>query len=631
MKLLFLISILASYANAQVTLDVESRTPVLDGKIFGTSGAYERIIGKAHFQLDPKHKPNRAIPDIDHAPVNAQTRVEYTADFYILQPVDASKGNYTLLFEVSNRGGKGMLGMFNRAAGSTDPRLPQHFGDEMLLREGYTMVWLGWQHDVGKGEGALRLYAPKAIGVSGLVRSEYIPSQKTKRVPLADPGHIPYEVSKPEEIKVTVRETALGERVTLPADQWRFARDSIQLENDTKPGAIYDVIYPSQDPPIPMTGLAAIRDFISYLRTQRGTQHTIGFGISQSGMLLRAFLYHGFNEDLHGKRVFDGVFSQIAGGRRSVLQRFAQPSRTTAPLRALLYGTDSFPFADAALKDPETNLTDGVLAHLKPSTIPKIFYCNSSYEYWGSSASLLHSTLDGMKDVAPPASTRIYMFAGGQHGPAAFPPSRGQGQNWQNPNDYRWSARALLPAMQQWVATGKTPPRSRYPMIANSTSVAAEKLKVPEGLNFPKSAYTSYRISNSMPPVAEKPYVSLVPQIDEDGNDIAGIRMPDVEVPLATYTGWNFRAVAAGQPDQLQGGGGSFLPFSKEKILARYKDLESYLAQYEMAAKKLASQGYLLEQDIPALRKAAETRWNWIMQSGRITNASPIPARAVQP
>ncbi len=613
----------ATAEAALVRLEVTHRSDVLDGKAF-TAGPYERLTGKAWFAVDPAKPANAGIYDLALAPKNARNLVEFSADFYILRPKTPARGNQTLLFEVSNRGGKGGLGMLQRASSSADPRTPEHFGDEMLLREGYTIAWAGWQQDVAPRPHALRLYAPKAAGITGLVRAEFIPNAPTRRMPLADSGHIAYEIAGPATLTVTVRATAEAERQPIPAAQYKIAGAALQFDRDLEPGRIYEAIYQSKDPAVGMLGLAAIRDFVSYLRERDHILHTIGFGISQSAMLLRAFLYHGFNEDEQGKRVFDGVFAHVAGGRRSSLHRFSQPSRTAAPLRALDYGTESFPFSDATQKDPETGVQDGILTRAKSGAIPNIFYTNSAYEYWGSSASLLHTTPDGKADVAPPRNVRIYMFAGGQHGPARFPPTRRDGGNLESPVDYRWSVRALLRALRSWVVEGTQPPPSRYPRIRDKTLVLVAEVRAPAEMRFPNLSHAARRLDfgprfrsqgivEFEPPRAGKPYGVRVPQVDSVGNDIAGIRMPEVEVPLGIYTGWNLRAADNNGPVILANGAGSFFP--RRDLAKHYKGPIDYLNLTQNVAAALAEGGYLLHQDIPEIVKAAAVRWKWIVES----------------
>ncbi|MGI8992487.1 MAG: hypothetical protein ACR2I2_23255, partial [Bryobacteraceae bacterium] len=179
---------------ALVRTEIAERSDVLHGQSFGSAGPYERLIGKAYFAVDPKNPANRIVSDIDKAPRNEQGLVEFSADLYVLKPRDPAKGNGAALFEVSNRGGKGMLGMYDRASASLDPRTAEQLGDNFLLDRGYTLVWIGWQFDVPRREGLMRLYAPAAPGITGLVRAEFIPDAKATTMPLADRGHIPYPV-----------------------------------------------------------------------------------------------------------------------------------------------------------------------------------------------------------------------------------------------------------------------------------------------------------------------------------------------------------------------------------------------------------------------------------------------------
>jgi hypothetical protein len=293
--------------------------------------------------------------------------------------------------------------------------------------------------------------------------------------------------------------------------------------------------------------------------------------------------------------VLDGILAHTAGGRRIVYPRFAHPSRTAAPLRAVGYGTEGH-----------------VLEQVAAPFAPKIIYSNSSYEYWGATASLLHTTADGERDVPLPEGTRIYMLSGGQHGPAAFPPTHGRAVHLQNPNDYRPIVRALLERLREWVENGKQPAPSRYPRLGDGTLVATAQLKRVEGIVLPQEALQPFG----------KPGTALVPQVDEEGNDLGGVRTPDVAVPLAVYSGWNLRSAQIGQPGALIGNSGSFLPFSQEKAAKRYVSVEGYLRQWDREAQALAADGLLLPEDIPSMRQSARAKWEWIQM--RSTN-TPRP------
>ena len=575
--------LLACPATAAVMrIEVLERTSILNGKQFGAVGPYERIRARVFFEVDPKLAPNRIISDIDLGPKNAQGRVEFSSDCYLIAPVDSSKGNGTVLFEVSNRGRKGMLGMFNRASGSLDPKSEAEFGDGFLLEQGFTLAWLGWQFDVPQEADLIRLHAPVASQgsnpIRGIIRAEHIPESKTRSFSVGDRTMVPYPAVNPNDagLRLTVRDRRDGPRKTIPRQQWQFGRDqdgkavpdngSVFMASGFEPGRIYELVYTAQDPVLVGLGPAGIRDFISFLKHgapddvsrtlftggPRKFSQALGFGVSQSGRFLRTFLYYGFNQDEQTRRCFDGLLVHVAGaGRGSFNHRFAQASRDGHPFMNCFYPTDIFPFTDLDQTDPETKLTGGILNRaMKENVVPKIFYTNSSYEYYGRAASLIHTSLDGMQDAALPESSRVYMFAGGQHGPAAFPPSRQRTQQMPNPNDFRWSMRALILALNRWVAEGKEPPASRYPRLKDGNLTALQGLKFPKvsGVRLPTRIQTAYRLDfgpdfrskgivSIEPPKVGKPFPTLVSQVDQDGNEVAGIRLPAIQVPLATYTG----------------------------------------------------------------------------------------------
>jgi len=634
-------------------IEVLERSDVLDGRSFGRTGPYERIVGKAYFAVEPSNPANRIIHDVALAPRNAQELVEFSADLYVLKPRDPARGNGALLYEVSNRGGKGMLGMFNRAAGSRDPRTAAEFGDGLLMEQGYTLLWLGWQFDVPRDPALVRLYTPVVKGVTGLVRSEITLDRKATRASVADRGHVPYLVLNPDDPKLslTVRDRVDGERHPIARGEWTIQnRSEIVLPAGFEPGRIYELVYNAQDPPVAGLGPAAIRDAVSFLKYGRnGTvplgdqsrylKRAYGFGVSQSGRFLRTFLYYGFNRDEQGRKVFDGILSHVAGaGRGSFNHRFAQPSRDGHPFFNTLYPTDIFPFTDLDETDAAIGLTDGIL-HRAGDAVPKIFYTNSSYEYYGRAASLIHTTLDGRADAPIPETTRIYLFAGGQHGPAGFPPARGQARNLPNPNPFTYSLRALLGAMDAWVRDGKEPPPSQYPRIDRDQLVTPGAARFPgiPGVEFPTRIQRAWRadygprfrtegIVTQEPPRLDGSYATLVPQVDEDGNETSGVLMPDIRWPLATYTGWNLRTPALGAPGELFSMAGSWIPFARTRaerersrdprlsIEERYATRQEYLQRIGAAARSLADRGLLLDRDVAALIARGAATWDLLMK-----------------
>lgn len=673
LRVLVALLVVAAPVSAEVVrIEVRSRTPVVGGQAFGAAGPYERLTGTIFFAVDPRNPANRIIADIDKAPRNAAGRVEFASDFYLLRPVDPARGNGTVLYEVSNRGGKGMIGFFNFGGGGVDPQTAAHFGDGFLLEQGFTLLWVGWQFDVPRRDGLLRVYAPiakEADGrpITGLVRSDFVPAERVTEASLADRGHQAYPVSDPHDpaTVLTVRDSVEGPRRVVPRDRWQFTDDGrgVRMAEGFEPKKIYEVVYRAQDPAVVGVGPAAVRDTISHIKyagapelglRAGAVRRSIAFGISQSGRFLRTYLYYGFNEDEAGRKVFDGVMPHVAGaGRGSFNHRFAQPSRDGHPFLNFFYPTDIFPFTDAEQTDPETGLTDGLLTHAtKPAHQPNIMYTNSSYEYWGRAASLIHTTVDGTKDARLPANVRAYLLAAGQHGVAAFPPARSIGQQLNNPLDYRWVMRALLVSMNRWIADGAPPPPSALPRVDNGTLVPPERLRFPKlpSVNVPSVPHKAYRadygpdfirkgVVSQEPPVIRSAFAILVPQVDADGNEVAGIRVPELAVPVATYTGWNLFNERSGPTDVVSSMQGSFIPLPRTKaereragdprrsVEERYRGREQYLAEIAKAASDLVAKGYLLKTDVPRIVAQAGTRWDYVTQAATTTRdrqAAPV-------
>ncbi len=666
---LALIFLVASAASAEVVrIEVASRADLAGGKSFGLAGPYEKLVGTIYFTVDPGNSANRIITDIDFAPRNAAGQVEFHSDFFLIKPKDVTRGNGTVLYEVSNRGGKSLLSRFNRADGSRDPQSDAEMGDGFLMRNGFTLLWVGWQFDVRLGDGRMRVYPPIATDngntITGVVRSEVVVSQKEFDRSLADRNHVAYAVADPADPAnvMTVRDTVEGPRRVIPRSQWTFARledgkivpdrTRVYLEGGFEPHKIYDIVYTSQDPPVVGLGPAAVRDAISRLKYGSARELSIpvgaieralAIGRSQSGRFLRTFLYYGFNEDERHRKAFDGVIAHVAGGGRgSFNHRFAQPSRDGHPFLNKLYPSDIFPFTDVVQSDPETDMRDGLLARVKPEFMPKIFYTNSSYEYWGRAASLIHITVDGSDDIPLMENVRIYSFAGGQHGVGRFPPRQTSGQQLSNPNDYFWMMRRLLLAMNRWAADGTPPPSSSYPRIDNGDLVLPENLNFPQlpGVGLPAAPHKAYRviygpefatkgIVTVEPPEVLSEFPLMVPQVDADGNERGGLKMPEITVPLATYTGWNLFRPESGPEDVLSSMQGSYIPFPRTRsdrqrsgdprrsIEERYRSREQYLGLVTEAALELVEDGYLLAEDLPPILSQAGRHWDYLMEDGR--------------
>lgn len=667
-----LLCLLAPAAQARVDrVEILSRTDVLDGKPFGDAGPYEKIIGKVYFKVRPRSAHNRVLVDLDKAPRNAAGEVEFSADVYILRPKDPARARGSLLLEIPNRGSKGIIRLFQGAKGSLDPTTEEEFGDGFLLRRGVTLVWIGWQFDVRDEAGLMRLTAPIARGaggksITGLLRSDFVVTEKVDQHPL---GHLitgsiggtEYAVAdSADPVNVlTVRDSPMAHRRSIPRDQWQFARiadgkiepdsRSLVLQGGFQPGKIYEVVYRVKDPVVAGLGLAAVRDLASYFKHDTNAvapaARVYALGISQSGRFLRHFLMQGFNADESGRRAFDGMLIHVAGaGVGSFNHRFAQPSRDAQPTSALFYPTDLFPFADTPQKDPKSGRRSGLLDRARAEgVLPKIFYTNTSYEYWSRAASLIHTSPDGTRDLPSLDDVRVYFLAGLQHFSGPFPPSRGTNPSLlarfpQNPNPMRWYWRALLVNLDEWVANGVTPPPSCHPRLDDGTLVARERLAFPripdaappERLQLaPRLDFGSQwppGIITREPPRVGESFPVFLPQVDADGNDRGGVRLPQLVVPLATYTGWNFRDAAAGMPGERISFLGSYFPFAKTKrereqsgdprlsIEERYRSREDYLERFSAAAAKLRDGRFLLPEDVePMIRRGGE-EWDEVMK-----------------
>jgi hypothetical protein len=663
--LCFLTYCLLSAEARVVRVEIRVRADVLNGQPFGLAGPYEKIVARVHYAVKPGHARNRGIVDLDKAPRNAAGEVEFSADFYVLQPKDAARGNGALLLEIPNRGGKGILSIVNGGAGSLDPTTAAHFGDGFLMRNGFTVAWVGWQADVRDGAERLRLYAPVARGkdgpIRGLVRADFnVPARQFDH-PLGHwiggaIGGKGYAVAQPDDARnvLTVRDTPASPRRTIPRSEWQFAREVdgkvtrdeayIRLNSGFEPGKIYEVVYMAQDPLVVGLGFAAVRDLAAYLKHDKDAvapvKYAYSVGISQSGRFLRHLLYQDFNADEEDRMALDGVISHVAGGGRgSFNHRFAQPSRDGQPFSSLFYPTDVYPFADMPVRDPETGEARGLLDRpIASRTLPKVFYTNTSYEYWSRAASLVHTNLDGTADVAPHENVRIYLYAGLQHFTGPFPPQPGQGDirgRWpQNPLPVRWFWRSAITNLDRWVREGVAPPASVYPRVADGTLTALDKLAFPKipRVTTPSTVHLAYRqdfgpdfewkgIITKEPPVIGQPFASLVPQVDQDGNDLGGVRLPQLEAPLATYAPWNLRHPDIGAPEQRVSFIGSYLPLARTRaereasgdprpsIEERYSTRDQYMGLFTAAALKLVKDRFLMPEDLPALLERGAAEW----------------------
>lgn len=616
----------ATAARAELTrVEVKTRADL------GQSG-YEKIVGTAYFAVDPTDARNRIVVDLDKAPRNADGKVEFSADMYILRPKDPARANGAVLIDVLNRGGKPALTGFNRASGNNDPASDADLGDLFLMRHGFAVAWIGWEFDVTRPDG-MKIHVPVATEngrpITGVVRGAATASARTTELAVGDLAvYTPIDPTAADS-ELTDRATLLATPVAVPPAKWHLNGRRVVMESGFEPGHTYELSFRAANPPIAGLGFAAFRDFGTWLRHDPAalapSKYAYAFGSSQSGRFLRDFLYQGFNTDEKDRQVFDGVIAHIAGAARIVLN-----TRWATPTTLGVYEATSFPFADAAQKDPVSGVEDGLLANARSRAHqPKVFYTNTPVEYWGTGrvAALIHTTPDGARDVTPPDNVRVYFLAGAQHAPSRFPPAIEAGQEPANPLNYWWSMRALLLAMHRWVSAGAPPPPSAYPTLADGTLVKAAALAWPAipGISSPKAVGAGARIANPFIPggaAAGAPLPLLVPQVDRDGNELAGIRLPDLTVPLATYTGWNFRNVKTGATNDLVSLLGSQIPFAptraardaardpRRSIQERYPSRDEYLSKVRDAADALVAKGYLLIDDEgPVVQRAAD-QWD---------------------
>jgi hypothetical protein len=631
---------LAPAASTSVErLRVMTRSPAFEGASFGAAGAYERVIAEADMVLDPSHAANRGIVDAALAAA-ADGKVRYRTSVMILRPADATKDSGVMVFEVANRGRKLALQFVN--GGTIEADKASDAGTGWLVRQGHTLVWVGWQGDVpmdaaGKSIGmALPTATQGGQPITGRSVEEMVfdaPGAKGK-VPLSYPP----ASTDPAQATLTVKATPFAAARTLPASAWRFVDDNKAIEidrpADADAGAIYTFVYTARDPKPMGLGMAAVRDVVSFLKSGatdaagqinpmagRRPKTVVALGISQSGRFLRDWLWQGFNVDLAGARVFDGVMPTIAGSRKTFTNaRWAQPGRYSRQHEDHLYFGDQFPFTYDVMTDPVSGRSDGIFARCATtSTCPKTIHLDSSLEYWQARAALVVTDGRG-KDIVLPDNVRAYLMASTQHGPT-LTPAQGICARNNNPTQQNQNYRALMARLIEWSRDGKAPPPSRHPTVAAGELVAptAQAMGFPDlsalGMTVPSPNPLRVVDHGSVPPVQAAgqglDYTVLVPRVDADGLDRSGIRLPDVAVPLATYTGWNQRREGFA-PGQLCGLNGSMLPFAatpaertakrdpRPSVAERYATRAAYVERVRAAAQALQRDGLLLAEDADA-------------------------------
>ncbi|MSP48739.1 MAG: hypothetical protein EXQ95_05360 [Alphaproteobacteria bacterium] len=652
----------------RITLETAERVAFAEGAPFGDAGPYERLAGKIRLAVDPAAAHNRVIVDLDKAPRGADGLVECVADFTILKPVDISRGNRRLFYDWGNRGNIRALQFFNDAVHTNTPRSAADAGNGFLFRRGYTMAWIAWEGDLLPGDGRFVLDTPVATDagkpIAGPVRAEYVLDDLgVNCLPLsgrASTRSFPTVSLDTAKATLTVRRYPNDPRVKIDPSRWQFARleggagldgaggetgiapsdRHIYLADGFAPGLIYELVYTARDPRVHGLGHAMLRDAIGFFRHDasernplRGIEKAYCWGRSQTGRAIRDFVYLGFNDDGQERKVFDGVLPHVAGaGKQWFNHRFSLPV-TPAGQQHEDHDNpaDRFPFAYAEATDHNTGQRDAILK--RPKTDPLVIHTQTATEYWQRRGSLVHTDTQG-NDLAPPPGVRVFLWASSQHmaDPQLKKPTKGVCQNYVNVVSTSPLFRAALDALDRWVTDGTPPPDSRMPRRADGTLVPmeawAKQFPAIPGVMRPKGPselrlldygpdFDKGILSVEPPRVLHnQTYAVLVPAVDADGNDLGGVRMPVVDAPLGTYTGWNLRARGGGHGSN-HNFTGSYIPLPetdaeqamtgdpRKSILARYRDKAGYVRAIEAAARKLVAERLMLEEDVPRVVDAA--------------------------
>lgn len=659
----------------RIVLDLPDRQTFADGQSFGDVGAYERLRGRARFTVDPEAAAQAGVTDILLAERDDTGMVNFTTDVVILKPADMARGNGAMLYDTGNRGNIRAVQYFCDAPPTNNPVDAAHAGNGFLFRRGYTVVAAAWQGDLLPGQGRMLLDLPIARDggkrVTGPVRTEFIASgpgiycyplsgrASTRSHPAVsvDQGHA----------TLTRRAYQTDAREVVPHDRWSFARidqggglhatgaelgivpslENIYLEEGFDPDWIYELVYEGQDPLVMGLGHAAIRDLASFLKFEAadaagvanpvaGLERAYVYGRSQTGRLIRDFIWRGFNGDAAGRRVFDGALPHVSGaGGKWLNQRFANAVVAGGQSHEDHYcPADSFPFAYAETTDHNTGQTDAILK--RPETDPLVLHTQTSTEYWQRRGSLVHTDTKGA-DLPIPDGVRIYHWTSSQHSadPNQTVPQMSAGVAYLNVVQTSMLFRAMLDAMDAWAKDGTPPPPSAIPTVANGTLIDYATWRgqfptipgqpIPIGPNelplmdFGPEAENG--VLDREPPevLNEAAYAILVPAVDGDGNETSGVAAPMVQAPLGTYTGWNVRRAGLGE-GALHEFSGSYIPLPetdatrqaagdpRPAITERYADPAAYVAATEAAARRLVDAGYMLEEDI-ARAKARASDW----------------------
>ena len=650
-------------------LEITHRSPFELGKRFGEIGTYTYLEGKVHFEIDPANESNVRITDIDLAPVNSSGKVEFSSDFSILRPTDPAKGRRTMLLDVVNRGNRTVLSSFNKSSRTLSLADQFSSGNGFLMRHGYTVVFCGWQADVPPIPGLTALDSPQALEeglpLVGRALNQYQCDSETNVFPLADRYHQINPAADMEDAHLLVGDHPNGSFQEVPRDEWSLVRVEDQeiepdpghlyMFNGFQPGRIYQLIYTVRGSRIVGLGFAAVRDICSFIKY--GTEiegnpsagqidHAVSFGSSQCGRFLRQYLHTGMNSDDKNRKAMDGVIAHVGGGMRGEFNlRFGQPSKDVCYIMPEL-----FPFTDLKQRDPltgdEGGLLDLMVEQGEQGNMPKMMFTNSSGEYWRGDAALIHTDLDGPKDAPEHENVRRYHFAGTQHGQGSYPPvvvrevGGVKGHLPFNSVDYSPLLRACLTNLDEWIKGGEKAPASQHPRHSDDTATESQslvkKFDEVEAVRVPSRVLNSMRLDYGdeqylgrtikLPAERLGHFPAYVSEIDETLNEVSGIRLPDVSVPVATNTGWNPRDSSIGNEGLLIGitGGlaGWTLPLPstdversntndpRPSIESLYQSKEIYISMVREAAQNLAKHRYILEEDIEEIIDKAEFRYD---------------------
>jgi len=651
-----------SSADARlVKFQVTSKeSPTFGGYSFAGVGQYEKIVGTAFGELDPNDPKNSVIVDIKLAPRNANGKVEYSHTFYILKPIDLSKGAHKMLYEPPNRGGKTISG-FNRGVGGNDPGAvtdASALANSFLMPRGYVIAFSGW--DFAAGTNPANFNSIINLPVAKNADGSSITGPSYEYIVMGNATTTSYTLNYPaasldkSKATLTTRKLLNDTPTTLSAGDWEYVDEThirlLPAGATFKQADIYEFMYTAKDPTVNGIGMAAVRDFVSWLRfaakDDAGTANPVAGDLtrvysevlSQPGRLLNDFRLLGFNQAETGQKVFDGHMQWIAAADGLNLNlRFSQPGRTERNRQDHLYAEGIFPFANETSTDHITGKTAGRYDKCTLSnTCPLAVEIYSANEYWVKAASLFHTNTQGTKDLPGNELTRMYLVSSMQHG-AGNGNAKGSCQQFQNPLDSAPVQRALFIAMDEWSTHGTLPPASRVPRLADGTLVPPLPQ---EGMGFPKIPGVTYNglmttryrfnygprfdqgIMDLNPPTVAAPYQNnpingpiynnMIPKTDADGNDIAGVRLPELAVPLNTYTGWALRAAGQGENDGCESSGQRIaLPATKAartasgdprlSIEERYPNFLDYYYKVTQAVNDFVAQGFLLPEDAGAM------------------------------